>query len=94
MSLLAPLPADDGELLECAGFDPRITDEESLFPEDCWLRRISGEQAVLFGGGRADLLLMPDENGNTDWLESGIEVIAKPPGKEPQTIRLLSGGDL
>ena len=47
----------------------------------------------LFGGGRADLVLMPDENGDTDWLESGIEIIAKPPGKEPQTIRLLSGGE-
>ncbi|MBI1370414.1 MAG: chromosome segregation protein SMC [Planctomycetes bacterium] len=47
----------------------------------------------LFGGGRADLVLMPDENGNTDWLESGIEIIAKPPGKEPQSIRLLSGGE-
>jgi chromosome segregation protein len=47
----------------------------------------------LFGGGRADLMLMPDENGNTDWLESGIEIIAKPPGKEPQSINLLSGGE-
>ncbi|QNN25237.1 chromosome segregation protein SMC [Planctomycetales bacterium ZRK34] len=47
----------------------------------------------LFGGGRADLVLIPDENGNTDWLESGVEIIAKPPGKEPQSIRLLSGGE-
>jgi chromosome segregation protein len=47
----------------------------------------------LFGGGRADLMLIPDENGQTDWLESGIEIIAKPPGKEPQSIRLLSGGE-
>lgn len=56
MSLVAPLPADDGELLEHSGFNPLIPDEESLFPEDCWLRRINGEQAVLFGGGRALLL--------------------------------------
>ena len=56
MSPVAPLPEDDGELLERAGFDPLIADEESLFPEDCWLRRINGEQAVLFGGGRALLL--------------------------------------
>ena len=47
----------------------------------------------LFGGGRADLMLMPDEEGNTDWLESGVEIIAKPPGKEPQSINLLSGGE-
>lgn len=47
----------------------------------------------LFGGGRADLLLQADENGSVDVLESGIEIIAKPPGKEPQSISLLSGGE-
>ncbi len=44
----------------------------------------------LFGEkGQADLTLI-DEN---DPLESGIEVIAKPPGKKPQSITLLSGGE-
>lgn len=47
----------------------------------------------LFGGGRADIALVPDEEGNIDVLESGIEITAKPPGKEPQSIRLLSGGE-
>jgi chromosome segregation protein len=47
----------------------------------------------LFGGGKADLFLVPDEEGNVDVLESGIDIIAKPPGKEPQSIRLLSGGE-
>jgi chromosome segregation protein len=47
----------------------------------------------LFGGGRADLFLQPDEQGNVDILESGISIIAKPPGKEPQSINLLSGGE-
>lgn len=47
----------------------------------------------LFGGGRADLVLVPDEQGRVDVLESGIDVIAKPPGKQPQSIRLLSGGE-
>jgi chromosome segregation protein len=47
----------------------------------------------LFGGGKADLFLQPDENGNIVILESGIEVLAKPPGKEPCTISQLSGGE-
>ena len=47
----------------------------------------------LFGGGSADLFLMPDEHGDTDWLESGVEIRAKPPGKEPRVINQLSGGE-
>jgi len=43
----------------------------------------------LFGGGRADIFLA-DEH---DVLESGIEIVAKPPGKEPKVISLLSGGE-
>lgn len=48
----------------------------------------------LFGGGSADIMLLPDEEtGEIDWLESGIEVKAKPPGKEPRVISQLSGGE-
>ena len=47
----------------------------------------------LFGGGSADIMLLPDENGNVDMLESGIEIKAKPPGKEPRIISQLSGGE-
>ncbi|MBS0196347.1 MAG: chromosome segregation protein SMC [Planctomycetes bacterium] len=61
----------------------------------------------LFNGGKAEVRLMPlmkeveDADGTIrkvetdeiDLLESGVEVIAKPPGKEPRSISQLSGGE-
>ncbi len=48
----------------------------------------------LFGGGNADIVLLPDEEtGVVDVLESGIEIRAKPPGKQPRVLNQLSGGE-
>jgi chromosome segregation protein len=43
----------------------------------------------LFGGGQAELHLIESD----DPLEAGLEIVAKPPGKKPQTLSLLSGGE-
>lgn len=69
-------------------------------------QRFSGDDGMfrlLFGGGHAEVRLMPlikegpnGEKIQTDeisWLESGVEVIAKPPGKQPRSINQLSGGE-
>ncbi|HYC61413.1 MAG TPA: chromosome segregation protein SMC [Thermoanaerobaculia bacterium] len=44
---------------------------------------------TLFGGGTARMQLLDEE----DVLESGIELVAQPPGKKNQSIALLSGGE-
>jgi chromosome segregation protein len=48
----------------------------------------------LFGGGKAEIRLLPDEEtGEIDWLESGVAIVAQPPGKKPRNIDQLSGGE-
>ncbi|HUT11514.1 MAG TPA: chromosome segregation protein SMC [Thermoguttaceae bacterium] len=67
------------------------TDSRRLFSET--LETVTGHFRELFrdlfGGGHADIIL--DEG--VDILESGIEIVARPPGKEPRSISLLSGGE-
>jgi chromosome segregation protein len=43
----------------------------------------------LFGGGTAELQLIEHD----DPLAAGLEILAKPPGKKPATLSLLSGGE-
>jgi chromosome segregation protein len=77
------------ELIEVIAKINRTTKE--LFAETFEKIRVNFQEMFkeLFGGGQANLLLTDD----SDPLESGIEIIAKPPGKQLQSITLLSGGE-
>lgn len=52
-------------------------------------QNFQGVFTELFGGGKADLVLLDE----ADPLECGIDIVAKPPGKQLQSILLLSGGE-
>jgi len=67
------------------------TTTTTLFAETFEKIRVNFRETFkeLFGGGKADLALMNQE----DPLESGIEITAKPPGKQLQSVSLLSGGE-
>jgi len=67
------------------------TDSRRLFAQ--MLETVRGHFRTLFrdlfGGGQADIVLEED----ADVLDCGIEIVARPPGKEPRNISLLSGGE-
>jgi chromosome segregation protein len=67
------------------------TDSRKLFADMLTVVRGHFQELFrkVFAGGQADIVL---EN-EADILESGIEITAHPPGKQPQSISLLSGGE-
>ncbi len=67
------------------------TTTKTLFAETFEKVRVNFQEMFteLFGGGKANLVLLDE----SDPLESGIEIIAKPPGKQLTSITLLSGGE-
>ncbi|MBS9476801.1 chromosome segregation SMC family protein [Ancylobacter radicis] len=60
--------------------------QASFIVVDGHFRQLFG---TLFGGGEAQLILTDSD----DPLEAGLDIIAKPPGKKPQSLSLLSGGE-
>ena len=85
----ADLVAAKADLLEIIAKINATT--RTLFAETFERVRVNFQEmyAELFGGGRANLLLANEE----DPLECGIDIIARPPGKQLQSITLLSGGE-
>lgn len=85
----ADLINSKSELLEVIAKINRTT--KDLFSETFEKIRVNFQEMFteLFGGGKANLLLTDE----SDPLECGIEIIAKPPGKQLQSITLLSGGE-
>jgi chromosome segregation protein len=77
------------ELMEAISRINKTTRE--LFSETFEKIRVNFQEmfSQLFAGGKANLILMDE----SDPLESGIEIIAQPPGKKLQSISLLSGGE-
>ncbi|HEY7652198.1 MAG TPA: chromosome segregation protein SMC [Methylomirabilota bacterium] len=56
-------------------------------------RHFSNIFARLFEGGRAELRMVPPEEGEDDPLELGVELMAQPRGKRLQAVTLMSGGE-
>lgn len=81
------------QLIEQINNDSRVRFEETYKEVRENFAGQNGLFRRLFGGGKADVVLQPDEDGNIDVLESGIEIMAKPPGKEPRALSQLSGGE-
>ena len=74
------------------------TESRTMFGDafDRIRNHFAGEDGMfrqLFGGGSAQLELVPTESGEIDLLESGIEIRATPPGKRPRVLSQLSGGE-
>jgi chromosome segregation protein len=67
------------------------TDSRRLFTETLGVVRGQFQELFrkLFGGGQADIVL----EANVDVLDSGIDITARPPGKELRSISLMSGGE-
>lgn len=90
------LRAQHDDLVEARDSLSKVIEEIDRTSKEQFMRTFEAIRAefsdvfeTLFGGGRADLILADPENP----LESGIEIVAQPPGKRLTNLMLLSGGE-
>jgi len=88
---LEDLNSSKGQLQQLINRLNKLSREK--FSETFELIRTSFQEIFrkLFGGGKADIIL--EQGPDIDILDAGIDIIAKPPGKETRSISLLSGGE-
>lgn len=67
----------------------RLMEQEFSKTFEVVAREFKGYFKRLFGGGEAQLILTDPEN----LTETGIDITARPPGKRPQSLNMLSGGE-
>jgi len=78
--------AQTSEAIKKIDITTRVRFEEAFTTINTYFE---GTFTTLFGGGRAGLVLIDQDNQ----VESGIDIIAQPPGKRLQNVQLLSGGE-
>ena len=68
-----------------------VTEMEQQFKQQFYLinKNFSQVFSEIFGGGKAELILVDENN----ILTSGVDIVAQPPGKNLQNLNLLSGGE-
>ena len=74
------------KIIDRINIDSQQLFEETFVGVKEYFRRLFQK---LFGGGHADLVLEDESNP----LESGVEIVARPPGKELKSVTLMSGGE-
>jgi chromosome segregation protein len=67
----------------------RLMEEEFSATFEAVAREFRNYFKQLFGGGEAHLVLTDPENVT----ETGVDIVARPPGKRPQSLNMLSGGE-
>jgi chromosome segregation protein len=86
---IVDLEQASGNLRQIIAELDRLMEEEFSATFEAVAREFKNYFKQLFGGGEARLVLTEPENVT----ETGVDIIARPPGKRPQSLNMLSGGE-